>query len=247
MSISLDEIRAMFRAENAAMLEKALQRMESASAAMPEKTLQRMESASAAMPENTVKKLEGVIDEKLDLMKETSALQKQADQLERRIGDNVVQEVKRRRCISAETGNDGMDSNAREHAALRRHDDKERHAVVFSGFPAKSRRKPVIDYVVLQFTVAERLAGQADVCDLGDKVFTPNIRTRVWSLIRNPLHKAHVFRIDTVALQHNSFVSCHRTVALEHSSNASALAQACREKHSVFAHVHNRKEIFLTW
>ena len=54
------------------------------------------------------------------------------------------------------------------------------------------------------------------------------------------------FRLDTVALQHNSFVSCHRTVALEHSSNASALAQACREKHSAFAHVHNRKEIFLT-
>ena len=65
--------------------------------------------------------------------------------------------------------------------------------------------------------------------------------------IRNPLHNAHVFRLDTVALQHNSFVSCHRTVTLEHSSNASALAQACREKHSVFAHVHNRKEISLTW
>ena len=66
-------------------------------------------------------------------------------------------------------------------------------------------------------------------------------------VIRNPLHNAHVFRLDTVALQHNSFVSCHRIVAHEHSSNASALAQACREKHSVFAHVHNRKEIFLTW
>ena len=65
--------------------------------------------------------------------------------------------------------------------------------------------------------------------------------------IRNPLHNAHVFRLDTVALQHNSFVPCHRIVALEHSSNASALAQACREKHSAFAHVHNRKEIFLTW
>ena len=42
-----------------------------------------------------------------------------------------------------------------------------------------------------------------------------------------------------------SFVS-ELLCALDKSSNTLVLAQACREKHSAFAHVHNRKEIFLT-
>ena len=39
-----------------------------------------------------------------------------------------------------------------------------------------------------------------------------------------------------------SFVS-ELLCALDKSSNTLVLAQACREKHSAFAHVHNRKEI----
>ena len=43
-----------------------------------------------------------------------------------------------------------------------------------------------------------------------------------------------------------SFVS-ELLCALDKSSNTLVLAQACREKHSAFAHVHNSKEIFLTF
>ena len=43
-----------------------------------------------------------------------------------------------------------------------------------------------------------------------------------------------------------SFVS-ELLCALDKSSNTLVLAQACRETHSAFAHVHNRKEIFLTF
>ena len=68
-----------------------------------------------------------------------------------------------------------MGSNARDHASLRRHDVEERHTVVFSGFPAKSR-----------------LAGHADVLDLGDKVFAPSIRTNI-AMIRLP-NKTALFK-----------------------------------------------------
>ena len=59
---------------------------------------------------------------------------------------------------------------------------------------------------------------------------------------------------NTVTIMHSSiplsqFVSfvSELLCALDKSSNTLVLAQACREKHSAFAHVHNRKENFLTW
>ena len=171
MSISLDEIRAMFRAENAAMLdtavqrldamlEKALQRMESASAAMPEKTLQRMESECAAMPENTVQKLEGVIDEMPEKTLQTESAsaampENTAKKLEGVIDEKL--EVQETRLMK--DSSEGLGSHARDLAAERRH-----------------------DYVTLQLAVVEKLVVHADVCDLGDRVFTPNIRTSVRSL-----------------------------------------------------------------
>ena len=168
VSASLDEIRAMFRAENAARLDA------------------------------TLLKMEGAIDARMTcyetrLMKEVSALQKRREQLELRDkaradenDDPAVQEAKRRRrSLSVETGSDGIGSNARDHASLRRHDVEERHTVVFSGFPAKSRKKLLINYVKLPLPVVERLAGHADVLDLGDKVFAPSIRTNI-AMIRLP-------------------------------------------------------------
>ena len=59
------------------------------------------------------------------------------------------------------------------------------NTVVFSGFPAKSRRKLLIDFVKLQLPVVERFAGHADIFDLEDKVFAPGIRTSV-AMIRLP-------------------------------------------------------------
>ena len=53
---------------------------------------------------------------------------------------------------------------------------------VFAGFPENFHKKSVMDYAMLQLAVVEKLAVHADVCDLGDRVFTPNIRTSVWSL-----------------------------------------------------------------
>ena len=85
-----------------------------------------------------------------------------------------------------------MGSNARDHAALRRHDDEERHTVLFSGFSAKSRKRLLVDYVKLQLPVVERLAGHADVFDLGDEVFAPSIRTNI-AMIRLP-SKAALFK-----------------------------------------------------
>ena len=132
MSVSLDEIRAMFKAENALMLDAAIQMME------------------------------GAIDARMTgyenrISKEVSDLQKRTEQLElrekaRAEGNNpAVQEVKRRRrSLSVETGSDGMGSNARSYASSRRHDEEEQNTVVFSGFPAKSRRKLLIDFVKLQ-------------------------------------------------------------------------------------------------
>ena len=157
--MSIEEIRSVFRAENAAMLDTTMQRLENMHAAMMERALQRLEGSNAAMLESTVQKLENVIDVKLDgqetrLMKEISALQKRTDQLEHRVndragesGDPVVQDAKRGRwSFSAESGSDGMGSNARDHAEMRHHEEvEEHHTVVFSGFPAKSRKKPVID------------------------------------------------------------------------------------------------------
>ena len=161
MSVSIEEIRAMFRAENALMLDAALQKME------------------------------GAIDARMTgyenrISKEVSDLQKRTEQLElrekaRAEGNNpAVQEVKRRRrSLSVETGSDGVGSNACSFASSRRHDDEEQHTVVFSGFPAKSRRKLLIDFVKLQLPVVERFAGIADIFDLEDKVFAPGIRTSV--------------------------------------------------------------------
>ena len=124
MSVSLDEIRAMFRAENAAMLDAALQKME------------------------------GAIDARMTgyenrISTEVSDLQKRAVQLElrekARADGNInpaVQEAKRRRrSLSVETGSDGVGSNARSHASSRRHDDEERHTFVFSGLPREVTQK----------------------------------------------------------------------------------------------------------
>ena len=73
-----------------------------------------------------------------------------------------------------------------------RHDDEEQHTVVFSGFPAKSRRKLLIDFVKLQLPVVERFAGHADIFDLEDKVFARGIRTSV-AMIRLP-NKTALFK-----------------------------------------------------
>ena len=166
--MSLDEIRMMFKAENASMLDGALQSMERKMAAR-------------------------LADQEARFMREISALQKRMEQLELRARDRAdgndelaVQEAKRpRRSLSAESGNVGMGPNARDLTASRRHEDVERHTVVFSGFPAKSRKRLLIDYVKLQLPVVERLAGHADVFDLGDKVFAPSIRTNI-AMIRLP-------------------------------------------------------------
>ena len=129
MPASLDEFRAMVRAENAAMLEAAFQKMESTT------------DTRLTCYENRI-------------LKEVSDLQKRTEQLELREkahadenDDPAVQEAKRRRrSLSVETGSDGVGSNARSHASSRRHDDEERHTVVFSRFPSKSRKKLLIDY-----------------------------------------------------------------------------------------------------
>ena len=93
----------MFRAENALMLDAAIQKME------------------------------GAIDARMTgyenrISKEVSDLQKRTEQLElrekaRAEGNNpAVQEVKRRRrSLSVETGSDGVGSNARSYASSRRH------------------------------------------------------------------------------------------------------------------------------
>ena len=103
---------------------------------------------NATLLDAILQKLEGVIDARLAgqearLMKEISALQKRTEQLE----------------LRDRAGNVGMEKSARDHASLRRHDGEERHTVVFSGFPAMSRKKLLIDYVKLQLSVVERLAG----------------------------------------------------------------------------------------
>ena len=175
MSVSLDEIRMMFKAENASMLDGALQVMERQMAAR-------------------------LADQEARFMRVVSALQNRMEQLELRDRDRndgndepAVQEVKRpRRNLNAENGNVGMGSNARDLPASRRHDEVERHTVVFSGFTAKSRKRLLIDYVKLQLPVVERLAGHTDVSDLGDKVFTPSIRTNI-VMIRLP-NKTAMFR-----------------------------------------------------
>ena len=171
----LDEIRMMFKADNASMLDGALQSMERQMAAR-------------------------LADQEARFMREISALQNRMEQLELRARDRndgndepAVQEVKRpRRNLNADNGNVGMGSNARDLPASRRHDEVERHTVVFSGFSAKSRKRLLIDYVKLQLPVVERLAGHADVSDLGDKVFAPSIRTNI-VMIRLP-NKTAMFR-----------------------------------------------------
>ena len=175
MSVSLDEIRMMFRAENDSMLNGALQAME-----------RRM---TARLAEQEVRLREVI-----------SALQNRMEQLELRARDEnvgyeepAVQEVMRpRRNLNAENGNVGMGSNARDIPESRQHDEAERHTVVLSGFPAKSRKRLLIDYVKLQLPVVERLAGHADVSNLGDKVFTPSIRTNI-VMIRLP-NKTAMFK-----------------------------------------------------
>ena len=100
------------------------------------------------------------------ISKEVSDLQRRAEQLELRKkaradenNDPAVQEAKRRRrSLSVGPGSDGMGSNARSHASLRRHDDEERHTVVFSGFTAKSHKMLPVDYAKLQLPVVERWA-----------------------------------------------------------------------------------------
>ena len=67
--------------------------------------------------------------------------------------------------------------------------ERERHTIVFTGFPAKSRKKLVIDYVEQQLGVVQRLAGYADDAVLKDKVFAPSIRTNI-AMLRLPSKKA---------------------------------------------------------
>ena len=131
----------MIRTENATLLDSTLQKL-----------LGVIDTKMAGLEA----RLLGVIDTKLAglearLMKEISALP----------GDDETgaeQEAKRsRRSVNVETGSVGMEKSARDHAVARRHDDEERHTVVFSGFPAKSRKKLLIDYVKLQLLVVERL------------------------------------------------------------------------------------------
>ena len=165
----------MFKAENDSMLNGALQAME-----------RRM---TARLAEQEARFREAI-----------SALQNRTDQLEPRARDEnagneepAVQEVMRpRRNLNGENGNVGMGANARDLPESRQHDEVERHTVVFSGFPAKSRKRLLIDYVKLQLPVVERLAGHAGVSDLGDKVFTPSIRTNI-VMIRLP-NKTAMFR-----------------------------------------------------
>ena len=82
-----------------------------------------------------------------------------------------------------------MRSNARDLADFRRQDDEERHTIVFTGFPAKSRKKLVIDYVKQQLDVVQRLAGYADDAVLKDKIFAPSIRTSI-AMLHLPSKKA---------------------------------------------------------
>ena len=91
-----------------------------------------------------------------------------------------------------ETRSVGVERGARNHASLRRHDDEELHTVVFSGFAAKSRKKRLVDHVKLQLPVVERLAGHADVLDIGEKVIAPGKRTSV-AMTRFPT-KAALFK-----------------------------------------------------
>ena len=62
---------------------------------------------------------------------------------------------------------------------------------MFSNFPAKSRKKLLTDYVKLQLLEVERLAGQAEVFDLGDRVFAFGKSSSV-TMIRLP-SKAALF------------------------------------------------------
>ena len=210
--MSIDEIRSVVWEENLVMLQDTVQRLENMHAVMMERALLRLEGSHAAAFENAVQKLEKTLDERLAKQGNTFDeklanqetrmnekfldIQKLAEQLELRLNqdnenmDPAAQEAKRRRRSSSmEPGTGGMKSNARDLADFRRHDEEERHTIVFTGFPAKSRKNLVIDYIKLQLKVVLRLAGYAEDFDLKDKIFTPSIRTNV-AMLHLPPKKA---------------------------------------------------------
>ena len=89
-------------------------------------------------------------------------------------------------------------------------------------------------------------AGLLSVCDSASCGHELQMRLCPWGSIR-------IHSNNTVTIMHNCF-PCHSLsfvsdllYALDKSSNSLVWAQACREKHSSFAHAHKRKEIFLTF
>ena len=84
-----------------------------------------------------------------------------------------------------------MRSVAQDRLGLRRQDDEERHVIVFTGFPAKTRKKLVIDHVKIQLNILRRLTGCIDDFDLMGKVFALSIRTNI-AMLRLP-SKAAMF------------------------------------------------------
>ena len=210
--MSIDEIRAVVREENLVVLQDTVQRLENMHAILMERALLRLEGTSAAAFENAVQKLENTLDERLAKQENTFDeklanqetrmnekfldIQKLAAQLELRLiqdaenMDPAAQEAKRRRrSSSVEPGTGGMKSNARDLADFRRHDEEERHTIVFTGFPAKSRRNLVNDFIKLQLKVVLRLAGYAEDVDLKDRIFAPSIRTNI-AMLHLPSKKA---------------------------------------------------------
>ena len=142
---------------------------------------------------------EKLVDQEARFNGKFSDLQKQCESLRQRIDypvneneDPAAQKAKRRRrSLSAEPGTGGMRAFARDHLGLRRQDDEERHVIVFTGFPAKTRKKLVIDHVKIQLNMLRRLTGCIGDLDLMDKVFAPSIRTNI-AMLRLP-SKAAMF------------------------------------------------------
>ena len=150
------------------------------------------------MMENALKKLDKSIDESM-ANQQDKHLQKLCENVRQRIDysvnendDPVTQEAKRRcRSLSAEPGTGGMRSVAQDRLGLRRQDDEERHVIVFTGFPAKTRKKLVIDHVKIQLNILRRLTGCIDDFDFMGIVFAPSSRTNI-AMLRLP-SKAAMF------------------------------------------------------
>ena len=126
-SMSLDEIRSMIRAENATLLDATLQKLEGC-----DRRKAGWSGGSSHEGDFGSTETYRAVVELRDRDRADESDDSAAHQEARR----------RRRSLSAETGNAGMGPNARGRAALRRHDDdEERHTVVFSGFPRRVTQK----------------------------------------------------------------------------------------------------------